>query len=276
MFDLVIFKTIAVLVLGLIFGSFAGALVARQGVGKRQRSYCDSCGKILAWYDNVPVLSFIYLRGRCRFCRQAIPRWYPMIEVVMAAVFLLTARQTGFLTGLPSWTVIAETIFWLSLAFILVTILFWDWRYYIIPDGLVVAGLILIGWRLLYQAYFYWHNLNSFTILTTNFPSIRESLLGALLISGFFYFLFTWSQGRWIGGGDVKLGFLLGWAVGWRDGLLLLALAYILGAGVAVYLLLSKRAGWKSRMPFGPFLVIAYFLVLWWGNWLWSWLGVSG
>ena len=253
----IVLKGIWLFIIGLSLGSFAGVVVARQGKlwGGKTRSSCDHCQNKLAWFDNLPVFSFLWLRGRCRSCRQKISRQYPVMEMVFGVIFVIVAWRDGFLAGLTNSQTLLNTIFHLTIAFILLTIAWWDWRKMIIPDGLVFGG-----WLLAFCFDVYRYLISPLPLFSWSAP-LFGSFLGAVLAAGFLYLLFAWSNGRWLGGGDVKLAFLLGFLVGWRKVYWLLSGAYILGAIWAIFLLFTGRASRKSKMPFGPFLVAAYFLL---------------
>jgi prepilin signal peptidase PulO-like enzyme (type II secretory pathway) len=258
---LVIFKIAIIFILGLILGSFANVVVDRGQKGKSLggRSKCDKCHRQLSWYDNIPLLSYLFLRGKCRQCGEKISWHYPAVEMLFGGMFLLIAWRTGGIIGFLDKADLINTIFYLAVGFVLLIILVWDLKYMIIPDGLVVGGLIL---AVIYFGYQYVISpdflMNVDTDLTRNF-------LGGLIIGGFFYLMFAISQGRWIGGGDIKLGFLLGFLVGWREVYFLLMIAYILGSIPAIYLLLTKKATTKTKIPFGPFLIVAGLVMMFWG-----------
>jgi len=271
---LVYFKMITIFILGLILGSFANVVIDRgqKGVTLRGRSKCDKCRKQLSWYDNIPVLSYIFLRGRCRQCGQEISWQYPAVEMLFGVMFVLIAWRAGGIVGFLDKADLINTIFYLVIGFILLIILVWDLKYMVIPDGLVVGGLVL---AVSYFGYQYFVSPNFLMSVDTD---LTRNFLGGLILSGFFYLMFVISQGRWIGGGDIKLGFLLGFLVGWREVYFLLMIAYILGSIPAVYLLLTKKATVKTKIPFGPFLIIAGFIMMFWGqeivNWWKMWSGI--
>jgi len=273
MMYLIIFKSIAVFILGLIFGSF-GKVVIDRGQKKKSiqgRSVCDSCGKKLSWYENIPLFSYIFLRGKCRHCGKKISWQYPATELLFGLVFVLVAWQKGFITGWVDTADLIDTVFYLAISFILLIIFIWDWRYMIIPDGLVVGGLVLA------VGYFGYQYVISPDFLMAVNTDLTRNFLGGIAVGGFFYLLFVISQGRWIGGGDVKLGFLLGFLLGWKMTYLFLMLAYILGAIPAIYLLITKKVTAKTKMPFGPFLIIAGFILMLWGEQIWQgWLWLLG
>jgi prepilin signal peptidase PulO-like enzyme (type II secretory pathway) len=264
---MMIFKIAVIFIWGLILGSFAKVLVERGQEGKSLggRSECDKCHKKLSWYDNIPLLSYLFLGGKCRQCGEKISWQYPAIELLFGIVFVLIAWRTGGITGYLDKEDLINTVFYLSIGFVLLIILIWDLKYMVIPDGLVVGGLILA------VIYFGYRYLESPDFLMNVDTDLSRNFLGGLLAGGFFYLMFTVSRGRWIGGGDVKLGFLLGFLVGWREVYSLLLMAYLLGSVPAIYLLLSKKATVKTKIPFGPFLVIAGLVIMLWGERLMAW-----
>ena len=256
MIELIIFKIVTVFILGLIFGSFANVLVDRGGSESdlsflNGRSRCDKCKKKLSWYDNIPLLSYLFLRGKCRQCGDDISWQYPAVEWLFGLGFVFIAWRTSFIFGFLDRGEVIDTIFYLTIGFVLLTILVWDLKHMIIPDGLVVGGLVLAG------IYFGYQYLISPDFLRSVNTDLTRNLLGGLIVSGFFYAMFRFSNGRWIGGGDVKLGALVGFLVGWKMVYFLVMIAYVIGAIPAVYLLITKKATVKTRIPFGPFLVIS-------------------
>jgi len=257
MVELIFFKMIAVFILGLIFGSFANVVVDR-GESKESlggRSQCDNCKEKLNWYDNIPLLSYLFLRGKCRQCQKRISWQYPAVELLFGVGFVFIAWRTNFILGFLDKAEVIDTTFYLAIGFVLLTILVWDLKHMIIPDGLVVGGLVLTG------IYFGYQYLISPDFLMSVNTDLTGNILGGVLTSGFFYLMFRFSNGRWIGGGDVKLGALVGFLVGWKMVYFLLMIAYLLGSIPAIYLLITKKATVKTRIPFGPFLVIAALLV---------------
>ncbi len=261
MIEIILVKLIIIFVLGLIFGSFANVVIergqAKEGISGRSK--CDSCKQKINWYDNIPLVSyFIFLKGRCRQCKDKIAWQYPIVEALFGGVFVLIAWRTGFILGFLDQSEIINTSFYLSIGFILLIILIWDLKYMIIPDGLVVGGLAL---SVCYFGYQYFISPDFLMSINTD---LTRNFLGGILISWFFYMMFAFSKGRWIGGGDVKLGFLVGFLVGWKMVYSVLLITYIIGAIPAIYLLIRGKATMKTRIPFGPFLIIASFISIFW------------
>ncbi|HHX58411.1 MAG TPA: prepilin peptidase [Candidatus Moranbacteria bacterium] len=249
----------ALFFLGLIFGSFANVLIDR---GQRKesltgRSKCDSCNHQLRWLENIPVISFLFLRGRCSSCKNKINWQYPLVELVMAIQFSFVGWYV-FSNKIDYSLVLWQLIFLITISFLLLVIFIWDFKYLIIPNGMVAIGLaVTFFWKIFIfkkEALDPWDVNNS----------LWQSILGGLVVSGFFYLLWLFSRGRWIGGGDVKLGAWLGFLVGWKMTYFFLLLTYLSGAIVAIILLLTKRKKMSSQVPFGPFLIFSATIILFW------------
>lgn len=257
---MILIQLVTLFCLGAIFGSFANVLVDRGQKGKSLwgRSHCDSCKKKLAWSDNIPVLSFLLLRGKCKYCRKKLSWQYPLVETGMGLLFVLIG-YFGPLMNCMGMT------FLLLVGFLLAVIFVWDLKYLIIPDQLIVTGLIL--------TFCYYLILWMGVGVKLDFVPMTflDSLAGAMIVSGFFAALFYISSGRWIGGGDVKIGFWLGFLVGWKMTYFLLLIAYVLGGIVAILLIINKSREMKSKIAFGPFLVVATMVVLLFGQRIIEW-----
>ncbi|MBI4120579.1 MAG: prepilin peptidase [Parcubacteria group bacterium] len=235
--------------LGLAAGSFLNALVWRYHEGRsfvKARSQCTSCGHTLGFWDLIPLVSFVMLGGRCRYCSAKIGLQYPVVELSAALGLVIIAGLS--LGGLER--------LWLGGLFLLALLIFvYDLKYLIIPDAFVAAGLVwlMIG------------------LLGLGLDDWAGRLLTALGIFGFFAALYFLSRGRWIGGGDGKLGFLIGLWLGWPLGVLGVFLSYILGAVVGVLLIGLGKATLKSQIPFGPFMVAGAVLAYGWGEVVVDW-----
>jgi prepilin signal peptidase PulO-like enzyme (type II secretory pathway) len=229
------------------------------------RSRCDFCGYQLAWHDNIPVLSFLFLGGKCRKCEKKLSWQYPIVELGMGLLFLFVGLKFGGdFFALDFWLAF-ETAYFLLIAFLLLVIFVWDLKYMIIPDGLVATG---IGASLIYLLSKQFSSTCSWLDSSCFF---LEGLMGGLVVFGFFLLLFVFSKGKWIGGGDVKLGFLLGLVVGWGQSYMLLLLAYVIGATVSLILIAKNKKNLHSKIPFGPFLIVATWIVLFFGEKLLQW-----
>lgn len=219
---------------GLIYGSFLNVLLWRlpeeKGIGGR--SHCRTCHHQLVWYDLIPILSFIILRGQCRYCHERIHFRYPIVELTIAIVMgvFFTVR-----TPLLNF----ETIITIFGLLILASLFFFDLFYLILPDILIFPA---IGIYALYDL----------TQLAHPLPYI----LTALLSAGFFAILYAVSKGKKLGFGDVKLAFFLGLIFGYPLGFITIVLGIWLAALVSVGLLLTGRATRATAIPLGSFLTI--------------------
>lgn len=250
------------LMIGATIGSFLSATVGRLYHRKSftwTRSVCDSCRQVLRWFELIPIVSFLLQGGRCRRCKARIPWGDYAFEVVMALVFVLIYivlnYQGNTCTTLIFSGCISVVWYWF-LASILAFIFVYDLKYYLILD---VVTLPAIGIIFLIQT------------LTDIGPSWMSMGYGALIAGGFFLLQFIISKGRWIGGGDIRLGVLMGMILGWQSTLVALMLAYMSGALVGVGLLVLKKKSMQSEVPFGTFLTIGTLLALLWGEQLFVW-----
>jgi leader peptidase (prepilin peptidase)/N-methyltransferase len=218
----ILLHSIVTFLLGVVVGSFTGVVVEREGKEESwffSRSRCDSCRKTIAWYDNIPVLSYLILRGKCRWCQSPIPRRYPVIELLMGLLFVFFY----YLNAPPVYFV----LLWALVAISLV-----DLRFGLIPDSvLVLSGLLLIILKGL----------------------ALENILVGLAVAGFFTFLVLVTRGRGMGWGDVKLAFWMGLWLGWIV-IIAVWLAFLTGAIAGIILILVKKKTWGQTVPFGPFL----------------------
>lgn len=230
-----------VLALGLVIGSFLNVVIYRlpRGLGfVRGRSFCPKCKHKINWFDNVPVISFLILKGRCRFCGRKISWRYPLIELLAGALFYLSyLSHLSFL----SYLLICG----------LVVIFFVDLEHQIIPDEIVIPLSIL------FLVYFLMTNPQ---LLITNY------LITALISFLFLYFIFLLTKGRGMGLGDVKLAFLMGLVLGFPKIVVAFYLAFLTGAFVGVILILLGKAKLKQKIAFGPFLVFGTIFSLLWGE----------
>ena len=261
-------------VLGLIFGSFINALVWRihqQDKGQKAkaknlsilngRSMCPSCGHELAARDLIPVFSWLSLRGRCRYCHQPISAQYPVVELATALIFVGSYYfWPGGVSG------VGEKLFfisWLATSVGLIALLVYDSRWMLLPNRLIYPTLaVAAAGRLAYLIDFEprrWHGLLMW-------------LTGVLVASGLFFLLFTVSQGRWIGYGDVRLGLITGTVLAQpAKSLLMIFLASILGTLFVLPSLARHSRRLTAKLPFGPFLIAATALTLLFGSPVLDW-----
>ena len=240
--------TFVPLLLGLVIGSFLNVVIARLPEGKSlwsPRSACPVCATPIAWYDNVPLVSFALLRGRCRACHAAISWRYPLVEAATAAAFVLAYALFGL--G-------AEFAAAAALLAMLVAITAIDLDHQIIPDVITLPGI----------------GLGVVASLATGRVTLLESLIGIAAGGGIFLVIILVSGGG-MGGGDMKLGAMLGAFLGWKVVLLAVLIGVLTGGVVALTLLLLGRKGRKEAIPFGPFLALGGAVTLLWGERLLRW-----
>lgn len=247
-------------ILGLLVGSFLNVVLFRFGTGETivsGRSRCGMCRKQIVWYDNIPLLSFFLLRGKCRKCSGHISWQYPLVELVTAVLFV-AAGKGFFVPG--SVEAALETTFALGLVAALVVIFVYDLRNMEIPVSALGFGIL---WAV-FSLFFIWY----FALPREAFFDSRlfDGLVGGAIAFALFYALVFFSKETWMGEGDAWLALLLGLVVGWKLLLPALTLAFGLGAIVGVALIVMKRKGMGSRIPFGPFLAISVLFMLFFGR----------
>lgn len=244
----------AIFVLGLIFGSFANVCIYRLPKGKSiifPGSFCPQCGNPIKWYDNIPLLSYIILKGKCRICKKPISVRYFIVELITGLLFLLIYQR--FKTNLT--IVPVYYIFVISL----IIISFIDMDTFLIPDVIVIPGIFL---GILFSYFFPGlHNMEKIKGLTY---SISGTFLGGgiLLFLGFVGKILFKKDA--MGGGDVKLLGMIGAFLGWKIVLTTLFLASFIGTLVSLLLILFKKKTFEDYVPFGPYLaagaIISIFL----------------
>ena len=231
-----------ILLIGLIIGSFLNVCIYR--IPKSQSivypsSHCYQCKSPLKPLDLIPVFSYIFLGGRCRYCNTQISIRYMLVELLTGIIFLLLFFKY-FLS--------INYIFYAILLCILIIITFIDYDHQIIPDGLIVSGFLL---GLLYKLTLYLFIKESIGII--------NSLLGFFVGGGLFLLIAVISKGG-MGGGDIKLMAMLGFLLGWRYIIFISLLSFIIGSIISIGLLLIKVKTRKDTIPFGPFIALATFI----------------
>ncbi len=238
--------------LGLVLGSFATVVAHRLPRGEsiaRGRSKCPTCGRTIAGLQNVPLVSYVVLLARCRHCRARIPARYPLIELATGLLFAAAAWKFGASFEAS----IYAGFFWL-----LVVLTAIDVEHRILPNKIVVPALVA-GWALLGVA----------ALMDADLARLVDAAVGALVFGGFFFLIaFIYPGG--MGGGDVKLAFVLGTFLGYLGGigyvLVGMFLAFFLGAiGGAVVMVLAG-GNRKTQVPFGPFLALGTILAIFAGR----------
>lgn len=249
----------SILILGLVWGSFLNVVIHRFRTGRsivRGRSQCDACARTLRWYELLPVVSWAIQRGRCRRCQTKLSWQYPAVEAATTLAVVVSYQQLGI-----SW-IFLTAIFVISLT---IVISVYDWRHMIIPDPLVWCLLVFGGGAVLISA------LTDISLVPA-VNSFWQHILGAVLVPLPFFLIWLFSKGRLMGFGDVKLMVPMGLILGLNLAASAVILAFWLGTLVVLVMLASslvfqrKKSGatawWRKEIPFGPYLCIAFWLVL--------------
>jgi len=243
---------IAAVLLGLCIGSFLNVCILRLPRDQsllRPRSTCPNCKQPIAWRDNIPLFSWLWLRGKCRWCHTAISKQYPLIEALVGVLFGVSLLTYGL-----SLHALSAALFGTLLLGIAIT----DARHYIIPDEFTWGGLV-IGLLL---------------SLGGGVPGFRDALLGAVV--GFALLGLVGLAGSWVfkeeamGGGDIKMMAMVGSFVGWRGVLITVFAGAALGSLIFVPLSLKKK---KRLVPFGVFLAVGAAVAFVFGDAIVVWYG---
>jgi len=236
---------IFVALFGAMIGSFLNVVIVRLpeegGSIVFPASHCPSCKKPIAWYDNIPLLSFLVLRGRCRQCGERISWRYPLVEAAMTLLSLALYQHFGFTILYPVYFVFCAA---------LLVVIFIDIQHQIIPDLISLPGIVL-----------------GFCLSFVNpFVSWQDAGLGIMFGGGGLYlvamgyYLFTRREG--MGGGDIKLLAMIGAFLGWQSCPLLVFASSVLGTVVGIWPMVKQGKGGKTVIPYGPFLAIAAMMYL--------------
>ncbi len=247
---------------GTLIGSFLNVLIDRLPFEKsiNGRSYCDQCRHQLAWYDLIPIVSFIVLKGNCRYCGKKISWFYPFVEIVtgLAFVFVFFGNIQYPIPNIYYLQDIQHLIFDIQKLFILfgywgifsclIVIFFSDLKYHLIPDqiqlALFIFGLIFLTFerQIFYLAFF-------------------NHIIAALIVALPIFLIYFLTNGKAMGFGDVKLAFNIGFLLGVKAGFLALYFGFITGGIFGLFLILLGRKKFKSKIPFGPFLVFGILIM---------------
>ena len=238
-----------VFVFGLCIGSFLNCAIYRLEEKEKitGRSFCPNCKHILYWQDLFPVFSFLFLTGKCRYCKQKISIQYPLVELATGFLFVLFFNPQN----------IVQSVFYLAISCFLIIIFVYDFKHYIIPDKILWPAVVIALIYDLLPPYDLWH--------------IFYTFLAVVIAAGFFLAIFLFSKGKWMGFGDVKLSILMGLLLGMPNVLAALFLGFLFGAIIGVILMAFENKNLKSEIPFGPFLIAGSFIVMFCGNQLVQW-----
>ncbi len=276
-------EVVVLIVIGLCLGSFVNALVWRLHIQQEMdskldkntksvnrflfrfktdnpysiingRSMCPHCHHELAIFDLIPVISWVLLRGKCRYCDKPISWQYPVVELLLMSLFVVS-----FLLWPMGFNSLGQFSFviWLAILTGFVALAVYDLKWFLLPDRIVYPLIGLAIFEVLWKATFFGEGWNVIT----------QAFWAVLAIAGTFYLIYVVSNGKWIGFGDVKLAIVLGLIVAnpFRA-LLIIFIASIIGSVIATPLLLRGKAKMSSQIPFGPYLLTAVVLVVIFGN----------
>ena len=241
-----------VVLIGLIIGSFLNCLIWRlyKDESLWGRSYCPKCRRQISWYDNIPVLSFVFLAGRCRHCRKTISWQYPLVEIVTALLFLLVWLKNINSPDL-AWLLVRD---WL-MVITLIIVFIYDLRWQLVPMMIVWPMTAIVFGLNLFLGY-----------------SIFDLGLFGLIGLSFFWIQYFITKKKGLGEGDIWLGLFLGLAYPSGASLfLVIFLAYTIGALISLLLLATHKKGWKSKVALGPFLALGAIINLIWGQAIINW-----
>lgn len=239
---------LVVFIFGAVVGSFLNVCIYRIPRNESlilPPSRCPDCNERIVIYDNIPVLSYIFLKGRCRNCDSKIPLTYPFVEILNGILYLSLFLYFGWGAQFLAYSVFLSS---------LIIVTFIDLAHQIVPDRITIPGIVL-----------------GILIASTLLPvGLMNSLSGAILGGGLFYLTAILSRGG-MGGGDIKLIAMIGAFLGWKEVLLTIFLSALSGSLIGISLMVFRGKGRKHKIPFGPFLALGATLSLFWGKDIIKW-----
>ncbi len=243
-------------ILGLLIGSFLNVCIYRIPRNLSivfPSSRCPHCSYAIRAWDNIPVLSYIFLGGRCRNCKAGIPLRYPLVEALNAFLYAAVLWRYGI-----GWNSVVYAVLCSSM----IVITFIDLEFQIIPDRITLAG-VPIG--LLAGSFFL-----PDPFMRADLLGYKASLAGLISGGGFFYLVAVLSRGG-MGGGDIKMMAMVGALMGWKAVFLTTLLGSLAGSVVGVFLMVLMGKGRKTKVPFGPFLALGTLITLFFGQEILVW-----
>lgn len=259
-------------IFGLVVGSFLSVVIYRETKEEKDenkmwlpswavgRSKCDHCEKKIEWYDNIPLLSFIWLGGKCRYCKKKININYPLFELFVAVEFIWIywlLQRFSFFAQMEGLFSLGVLVYWLFIFSISMALIMIDIKRQILPDSLIISGILVSGMRLF-------------------FTQRWEFLLSALGLLVFYlaiyYLSFLVFRREGLGFGDVKLSLFVALVLGWWQWVIVATIiAFLTGSIVSVILILMRKKNFHSSLAFGPFMLIGMMIAKIGGEFLWGW-----
>ena len=247
-----IFDLLLAGLVGLCIGSFLNVVIYRLPLGQSivsPPSRCRNCDYLLRWFDNVPVLSWVFLRARCRKCGTPVSWQYPLVELITGALFVLVVWLT------PIGPLVFSRLLLVS---ILIALFGIDLEHQILPNSITLPGIV-IGML--------------FSVIAP--PGIKDSLIGVVVGGGILYVIagayYLWRREEGMGMGDVKMLAMIGAFLGWKAVLVTLVLSSFSGAIIGLLLMAAQRGDMKYALPFGTFLAIGAVVAMLAGDPLVAW-----
>ena len=286
---MVLIVYIFVFIFGLCIGSFLNCVICRleQKKSLNGRSFCPYCKHTLRWLDLIPVFSFLFLKGKCRYCKKKISVQYPLVEVATGLIFLIIFNfhcllPVGFFSIFNEFLIIQFFnlffLFYVSSALIIIFV--YDLKHYLIPDKVLFPAIVIAFlYRILEFLILNWGLIENWKLKIENSALLLNYFYAIIIGSGFFLAIFLFSRGAAMGFGDVKLAVLMGLVLGFPNILVGLFLAFFFGAIIGVILMVfpfgaaqgKYKKGLKSEIPFGPFLIAGTFIAIFWGSAIINW-----
>jgi leader peptidase (prepilin peptidase)/N-methyltransferase len=241
-------EKIIIILFGLAWGSFLNVVIYRLPLGMsiiKPRSFCPGCRQQIKFYDNIPLISFLVLRGRCRYCGERISFIYPLVELLTALSFILL-----YLHHSLSFFFFASCLF----SSALIVLAFIDYNHQVLPDEITLPGIAL---AIIYS--FFRKDLN-----------LTQALVGAVSGAGFLLFIYAayylLRKKEGLGMGDVTLMLMIGAYLGWKQAFFTLIIASFAGAIVGAFFIIFRKKTFQYSLPFGTFLAPAALVSLLWGK----------
>ncbi|MFA6081416.1 MAG: prepilin peptidase [Patescibacteria group bacterium] len=251
-----IFFELPIFIFGASIGSFLNVLIDRlpKEESINGRSHCDFCGKKISWYDLIPVLSFFILRGKTRCCRKKLSWQYPLIEILTGISSLLV-----FNFQFPIFNF--QTLILFGIISCLIVIFVSDLKYHLISDYILLALFIFVVLLHVVPT-----RVGTPLLINEILKQVQNDIISSLVVGFPIFLIYFLSKERAMGLGDVYLTAIMGLLLGWQKGFLALYIAFITGAIFGLMVILFKHKKLKSKIAFGPFLVIGTVIMLFWGN----------